>query len=287
MDITITSAFPLAKERGGAATVSYKFELDDPGTEIPLDDGRFVSGLLFPQELTNMLDLGVGLPVQVSHLGPAPKDRRNPRQPRQITDQSAIGSFNPAQLYEMLEPGGEEAVIGLALQVAINRQNIGADAGINELPLTKHFLVHRDPKLLDSDRIRVAEIADPEVIFTRDSIYNLIGRRSGIIFPKTVTGKKGGKVIGVDYCPSEYFGWPTNQWGRNCLVDNRTYQIRHLSQDLFLGGELVIEPVVEAARGPAEVHERGMLVGYDLVAIGWQKIDWKDQVKSRVLREFR
>lgn len=63
MNITLASSFPLSKEGGASAKVSYEFQLDDPGKETLLHVGWLALGQFFPPELRNMVNLGQNLPV--------------------------------------------------------------------------------------------------------------------------------------------------------------------------------------------------------------------------------
>lgn len=277
MNINVASAFPLSKEWGASAKVAYEFQLDDPGTEVPLHVGLLAGRRFFPPALTDMLTLGNDLPVQISRLGPPSKDWR---QPRPVTESLDIAAFNPQALLEILRPG-DEVVIGMAIQAAVNGQAINYGK-----PLKKNLLVRRGSYGSSLNTVRVAELENLKDSLERPNIFNVIGRSAGVIHPK----KDGeGKVIGIQpYSASEYFGWPVNAGDRNRVVDDKTYQVRHLGKDLFLGGELVLEPVVEAVRGPAEAHENGTLVGYDLIAIGWGLgKSGRTEVQSQILQEFR
>lgn len=267
MNIALASSFPLGKEGEASARVSYEFQLNDPGKEIPLYYfGSLALEEFFPPELKNMVNLGQGLPVQVSRLGPKSK---NWRQPRPVTESFNIAAFEPQKLLEILRPG-DEAIIGLAVQATVNGQTVN-----DGKPMEKNLLVHRGSDGSSLNTIKIAEVETPKDALDGINIFNVIGRTSGVIHPKSA------------YSPSEYFGWPTNAWRRNRRGDDNTLQIRHLVDDLFLGDKLVLEPVIEAAVGPAASQQTGEFIGYDLIAIGWQTINGKRQVNSQTLLEFR
>lgn len=270
MNITLASSFPLSKEGGESARVSrisYEFQLNDPGEKVPLHVGWLAYGQFFPQELKNMVNLGRGLPVQISRLGDPSEDWR---QPRPVTESFKIAAFEPDTLLEILQPG-DEAIIGWTVQATMNGQAVG-----DGNPLEKNLLVRRDSSGLNLNTVKIAEVETPDYALARINIFHVIGRTSGLIHPKSA------------YSPSEYFGWPTNAWCRNRRVDDNTFQIRHLGNDLFLGDQLMLEPVVETAVGSADVHETGNLTGYDLIAIGWGLgKSGRREVQSQILHQFR
>lgn len=269
MNITLASSFPLSKEGGASAKVSYEFQLDDPGKETLLHVGWLALGQFFPPELRNMVNLGQNLPVRISHLGPSTKDWR---QPRRVTESFDIAAFEPKKLLEILQPG-DEAIIGLEVQATVNGQTVN-----DGRPLEKNLLVRRGSDDSRLHTIKIAEVESQKDALERPNIYNITGRTAGEFH----------RDYSYPYSPSEYFGWPTNAWNRNRHVGDNTLQVRHLGNDLFLGGKVGLEPVVETAVGSADVHENGTLVGYDLIAIGWGLGESGDrEVQSQILHEFR